>query len=205
MVWERLGFASVDTCESHLFGAFRREGYELRDRIEATRMASRRHGLAPKHGPRPGYGTYKRRVLRAQADRPQCAGVRKQPPRKGERCRRRAMAGSEHCFSHDPTRAAERERVLAEMQARQPVKQMVAIGPFAAWLRRRYAEHGTLGAMGAATGLHPSAVWRYKRGMGTSRTGDRISAELVRQAVERDGGTTFEELYGDGARGDGCR
>jgi hypothetical protein len=98
-VWERLGYKSTQSCAESLDRLFRENGYQLRDRIEATRLASTKHGLAPKHGPRPGYGPYRRRVLAGKEDRP-CKGVKRQSPRKGQPCGRHALEGSDFCVSH---------------------------------------------------------------------------------------------------------
>jgi hypothetical protein len=45
-------------------------------------------------------------------------GVKKNPPGKGQRCRRHALADSEYCYSHDPRRALERQAATAPMRAR---------------------------------------------------------------------------------------
>lgn len=50
-------------------------------------------------------------------DRPLCAAVRKNSPRRGEPCRLRAMAGSEFCSAHDPNRARERDAHLTRMRS----------------------------------------------------------------------------------------
>jgi len=50
--------------------------------------------------------------------RPLCKGVKLNPPGKGTRCRRRAVADSEYCYAHDPRRALERQAATARMRAR---------------------------------------------------------------------------------------
>lgn len=94
-IHERTRYANCHSCSRALYLAFRRLGLPCRERIEACVAASRVHGLAPKHGPRPGYGAYKRRVLGGQPDQPRCAGVKTQYPRRGEPCQHPAMMGSE--------------------------------------------------------------------------------------------------------------
>lgn len=111
-------YRSVRSCAEALHKHFRRLGLPLRERIEATVMASTKHGMAPKHGPRPGYGTYRRRVLAGRPDQPLCKGVRTQYPRRGQPCRRPAMYGSDYCVSHDPAREAERLAQTAAMRSR---------------------------------------------------------------------------------------
>lgn len=83
-------------------------------RIDAVKLASTKHRLASKHGSRAGYGTYRRRVLHGQEDRPLCKGVKQQPPGRGRPCEHRAMHGSDYCFQHDPDSA---DRVRATVTA----------------------------------------------------------------------------------------
>lgn len=63
-----------------------------------------------------------RRELRIAAgeilDRPRCAGVKTQAPRKGAPCQLRATADSDYCAAHDPARADQRAEALAAMRAR---------------------------------------------------------------------------------------
>lgn len=115
-IWSRTQYSSVRSCANGLHHHFTRLGLPRRERIEVVVMASRTHGLAPKHGPRTGYGPYKRRVLDGQDDQPLCAGVRTQYPRKGQPCQLRAMFGSEYCHRHDPALAPERGAHLARMR-----------------------------------------------------------------------------------------
>jgi hypothetical protein len=50
--------------------------------------------------------------------RPMCKGVKVTSPGKGRPCRRRALADSEYCYSHDPRRALERQATSSRMRAR---------------------------------------------------------------------------------------
>lgn len=119
LVWQKLGYASAQSCASSLFSLFQDRGYELRDRIEATVLASTKNGLSPRD-----WQERKRRrleaglTLRGKERQKRCAGVRTQYPRKGERCRRPAMHGSDFCVSHDPERAAEMSAYLERARAR---------------------------------------------------------------------------------------
>lgn len=123
--WQKLGYPSHRACSASLFSMMKRRGMKLHDRIEMVKVASTRHGLAPKHGPRPGYGPYKRKVLGGREDRPQCVATKQQAPGKGRRCNARAQGGSSYCYGHDPARKADRDRHLEAMRARQPKPELV--------------------------------------------------------------------------------
>lgn len=116
-IHDRVGYASPKSAAMAISNGFMRLGLERRDRITATRLASTTHGLAPRGAVDP---THKRmmRVKRGEImDRPLCAAVRKNSPRRGEPCRLRAMAGSEFCSAHDPNRARERDAHLTRMRS----------------------------------------------------------------------------------------
>lgn len=119
-LYEQLGYASPGTCEMAIGVAFRRLGLHVRERIEATVLASTRNGLSPRND-------RERRARRtaaglntqtAQPLRPRCAAVRVQYPRKGQPCRRPATGGSDYCTSHDPARQDERAAHLAAARDR---------------------------------------------------------------------------------------
>ena len=112
-IWTRTRYASAASLSRALHEQFMRLGLPRRDRLEASIAASTIHGLArdPEHRRR-------LKIARGEVRGLQCAGVRTQYPRKGERCQRWAMAGSEYCISHDPARAGERDAQLAAMRDR---------------------------------------------------------------------------------------
>lgn len=56
LLYERHGYASPQSCANSLSDLFRRYGLQARDRIEATRAASRKHG----RGARAEKAAYKR-------------------------------------------------------------------------------------------------------------------------------------------------
>lgn len=118
LVYQQLGYRSARSCGEALYVHFREAGLPLRDRVAAVVAASTRHGLAPKRGPRPGYSAYQRRVLHDQPDRPRCAAVRENYPRKGQPCQRPATRGSDYCPSHDPNRRDAIAAHLAQARAR---------------------------------------------------------------------------------------
>jgi hypothetical protein len=123
--WQKVGYRSERSAAMAIWSAFRELGLETRTRSTVVSMRNHRHGRCTRelraagadHGP-DGYRAWLKRQRGEY--RPQCAGVRVQYPRKGQRCTRPAMAGSEFCWAHDPARAAEREQHLAEMRRRQP-------------------------------------------------------------------------------------
>lgn len=102
-VWERAGYASAAGCARALSEQFIRLGLPRRDRIEATKLRCTKHGLASKHGRRPGYQAYRRRVLAGIPDQPPCAGTTSA----GKPCRHPAVRGSRFCMVHEPGRAEE--------------------------------------------------------------------------------------------------
>lgn len=118
-----LGYKSHHSADVAIGRAFRRFGLPVRERIEATVLASTSSGLSPQDR---AERTRKRRAAglvasgrRAMQPRqPLCAGTRAYYPRKGERCSRWARIGSEFCTAHDPALKAERDRHMAEMRAR---------------------------------------------------------------------------------------
>jgi hypothetical protein len=197
-LYKEAGYKSAAGCEAALGRAFHEAGYEVRDRIEATRLASTRHGLAPKHGPRPGYGAYKRRVLRGKADRPACKGTKATGPGRGEPCGDRAAAGSDFCFSHDPARQAERRAHLDAIHAanrRRVAAAALPMGPFAAFVAGLVAAEG--GQQGAASrlGLSVSSISVYARGLGSDkRPKSTIQVRTVERALACDG-RELAEVY----------
>lgn len=197
-IYRRAGYKSARSCSRCIYVGWRRLGLSARDRVEQTVLSSRRHGLAPRYGARPGYGTYRRRVLHGREDRPRCRGVRQQHPRKGERCQARAMEGSDYCFAHDPGRELERQAITARMRKRQSPRAMLPAGPFIAWLNRLHAEHGTWARVGGVVGVDATAVHRYGRGVDSNgRTLDRIGVDTVRRYVTC-AGTSIDAVYAEG-------
>lgn len=117
-MWERFGFASAHSCDVALHDAFKRQGFPLRNRIEATIAASTKHGLKRRNATPDELAEYKRRRRAAAGGYRPCAGVKTQAPGKGRPCQHNASPGSDYCASHDPAREEERRARLAEMRAR---------------------------------------------------------------------------------------
>jgi len=120
-----LGYKSAQSCEAAIGAAFKKHGLPTRDRIAATILAATKDGLSPRdHKERS-------RVRREagltyqgmRSRRPRCAGVRTQHPRAGGQCENVSMVGSDYCFNHDPARKEQRDRIAADMRARQTREQ----------------------------------------------------------------------------------
>lgn len=109
----RTRYVSVGSCANALQTQFARLGLPRRDRIEASVAVTRIHGRSRD----PEYRAALRRRT-GDLDRPLCAGVRQQYPRRGAPCRSHAMAGSTFCAAHDPDRAAARADRMERMRAR---------------------------------------------------------------------------------------
>jgi len=195
--YQAVGYGSHTSAAQAISREWKRLGLKARDRIEQVRKTCTTHGLSPKHGPRPGYGTYKRRVLQGREDQPLCKGVRLQHPRKGEPCERLAMYGSEYCISHDPERRAEVVSIVERARSNMPEREMVAMAPFSAWLQRQHAELGSWKAVADRVGRSVTLVHAYGRGINTATKEPKheIGRETVEELLAADGTTTFEELY----------
>lgn len=195
---KKLGYASRTSAATAISNGWKRLGLPARDRIEQVKLTCTVHGLAPKHGPRPGYKAYKRRAGLAEPLRPRCKGVRQQPPRKGEPCERSALEDSRFCFSHDSRYELKRQAHLVKVRARQPREEMVPMESFRKWLCARRDEQGSARAVARATSITYSLLCRYLKGQ--SSTGDHketISRKSVEAALDADGTATFADLYGE--------
>lgn len=132
LIYERFGYSSPKACGVALGTAFMSLGLPRRDRVEATIAAHLVHGNARrsmKASGDPAYLAHRRAQRRASGevlDRPLCAGVRQQYPRKGEPCQVRAQADSPFCAAHDPDRTAERDANLADARAKLGIGTAVA-------------------------------------------------------------------------------
>lgn len=122
-LWQVLGYASAHSCEFAIGNAFRRYGLPVRERIEATILASTSSGLSP----RDDRERRRRRReaglvvsgLRAMRPRqPRCAGVKLQAPGKGKPCSKPSLVGSDFCLAHDPSRRAEVVEIVARARER---------------------------------------------------------------------------------------
>lgn len=189
----KVGYKSHHSAAVAISAAWKRMGLPARGRIDAVKLACTTHGLAPKHGPRPGYGTYKRRQHRP--DQPRCAALKTQPPRKGTRCTRPAMVGAEFCFAHDPQRTLELQANVARMRKRRPRVEMLPMGPFAAWVVDLAAREGSLRRAAERYGWPVTAAYRYAKGQDTQ---GNPKATIARRTVEAwcdAAGATVDAIY----------
>lgn len=192
------GYKSHRVAEIAISREWKRLGLQARDRIEATRLASTKHGMAPRYGSRAGYGTYRRRILHGEEDQPLCAGVRQNHPRKGEPCELRAMKGARFCSQHDPERAAARVAHLDEVHARQRARfaeSALPMAPFAAFVARVHREAGSLRLAGERLGMTPTAVSVYRRSLGTDKKPKETIQRATVERVFEHAGVSFEEVY----------
>jgi len=101
------GYSSVRSLHEGLRVQFRAQGWPIRGRIDETVRVSTRHGLSRRGAKDPEH----RRRLRLASGEVRgvtCAGMRVGYPRKGDPCRRAALAGGDYCAAHEPSLDAER-------------------------------------------------------------------------------------------------
>lgn len=108
LLWERYGYASVESCASQLRCAFVALGLPRRSVEEANLIAHRKHGLAV--GGRDGSGY--RRYLNLTRYGP-CQAIRGD----GSACVRAAKAGTQFCGLHQPEEMARRAAQIAVVNA----------------------------------------------------------------------------------------
>jgi len=120
----RTGYRTVASCAEALYGHFKRRGWKLRPQREVTAARNYKHGQKPRKQTREQQNAYRRWLAEQRGwqavqgpGRPPCKGVKQNPPGKGQPCRRRALADSEYCHSHDPRRALERQATTSRMRA----------------------------------------------------------------------------------------
>lgn len=189
----KVGYKSHHSAAVAISEGWKRLGLPARARLDAVRMACTVHGMAPKHGPRPGYGTYRRRLH--TPDQPICAAVKGQPPGKGNPCKRPAITGSEYCHAHDPDRELERQFAVASMRSRLTRPDMVPMAPFATWLQDLHSAHGSFGRVAELIGMHRSQCYRFAKGQDTAgRPKDTISAQLAERSAMA-AGSTLDAIY----------
>jgi hypothetical protein len=120
----RTGYRTVASCAEALYGHFKRRGWKLRPQRQVTAARNHRHGRKPRIQNREQQNAYRRWLAEQRGwqtiqgpGRPPCKGVKANPPGKGRPCRRRALADSDYCYSHDQRRALERQANTARMRA----------------------------------------------------------------------------------------
>lgn len=195
-VYKLVGYKTHNSAHGAIRRGWRGLGLRPLSRIESARRASTKHGLAPKHGPRPGYAKYRRVVLNGEEDR-RCAGVKQHPPHKGDPCDRSPGKGSEFCTKHDPQRRAETMAIIRSARDRLPKPDMVPMAPLTEWLCLRRGQLGTWVAVADSIGKSVSMVHAYGNGLSTAKKEPKEA--IGRETVERflcNAGVRFEDLYG---------
>jgi hypothetical protein len=193
-------YSSYKTLSSAIYREFKVRGWPRRDRIEATRLASYKHGLAPRRRTKvlgaKAEGNY-RRWLKHQRGEPsvRCRGKVTQGPRKGGRCLRPAMHGATLCNSHAPT--AGQLRAIGAMNAGWLASHLPP-EPLAAYLEERRKDFPSWRAMAIliAGPAGKPATWQsgLKRIVDGHRSGVRRStADQILEAIGE--GLTVEDLY----------
>jgi hypothetical protein len=184
-----------DGLTNGLHGAFVKLGWPRRDRIEATNIASFKHGLAPRKGR--DNVNYERWKKQGRA-RPRCKGtVRNHSRRHGGRCAKAAIEGSDYCYNHDPAREAERDAYLVKM--REASHAVVDIMPFTHWLVWEAVKYPTVRAFAEKLGMDNGHVGHWLKGKGGGSDKPIIKPATIEKALANYGGdTTFADLYPEG-------
>ena len=176
--------ASAEQLEGALRRYFRQQGYQTRSVAE----------------------TLKGRACRAEIT---CC----ETTARGRPCQGNPIKGSRYCWQHHPDYAANRKAAahLERMrQSRRWVTELVPMEPFVAWLRQRRSELALppdqrrfkdrdegLARLSEATGISASTLGKWMRFLSSKSTPKRtITRSKVKEVLERDGTTTFAELYG---------
>jgi hypothetical protein len=188
------GYASENALLNSIYHAFVKLGWPRRDRMEATNIASYRHGMAPRKGRNnTDYERWKK--ARPGASRPRCKGLVRGKKRYGARCGRPAKHGSDYCPAHDP---AQREEVLTRVAAMRATSHAVVnIWPFTDWLVEQRTRFPTQRAFAEALGVDSSVVGLWLKGQGHNPTRrpviKPVTVERALQALGQ--GPRLAELY----------
>jgi hypothetical protein len=125
----RTDYKTAASCAEALYGHFKRRGWKLRPQRQVTAARNHKHGRKRRGQTRAEQNAYRRWLAEQRGwqavqgpGRPLCKAVKLNPPGKGRPCRRRALADSEYCHSHDPRRTLERRAATARMRARAPTE-----------------------------------------------------------------------------------
>lgn len=125
---------------------------------------------------------------------------------------------ADYCWQHDESYAENREAIshLERMRARRRwMKELVPMAPFVAWLERRRAEldaacrasgapprrskrgitYGGLRELSRRTGVDQSTLARWMEFRSTKGPKHSITETKVREVLDRDSTTSFDELY----------
>lgn len=186
-------YASPRSLNRAIHHAFEFMGWPRRDRVQATRLASYRHGLAAKSSSNRQNPNYRRWNKHEQGRaQPRCRAKVTQGKRKGKRCLMASITGDVYCYGHSEKSKVVRSEALASMRARRDAR-LIPAEPFAAFLRRLRLELGNYTNVAAALGNTVSidGVRRYANGSRTT-----VMRDTVDKALDAYGnGVTTESLY----------
>ncbi|MCW2927892.1 MAG: hypothetical protein JWM86_1860 [Thermoleophilia bacterium] len=158
----RITYATENAAVSSLYSLFEARGWSRRDRIEMVRRVSTKHGRAGRAQARrygPDYAAYRRTQRKRNGDLRdvRCAVSNKS----GEPCKRWALAGKQHCVTHDPDRAAERARTMQAAWAASRAR-MLRWGDYRPAVQTAVDQHGQ-SALARASGVCVTVIGRMLR------------------------------------------
>jgi hypothetical protein len=203
--FEQVGYKTHGAAATAIGREWKRLGLKSRDRIEQTVISSTKHGRKRRRQTKAEQNAYRRWLSKQRgwkaikgAGQPTCEGVKEHGTRKGDPCERPAKENSRFCPAHDPETSASRRAHLDQVHAQTRARlaaTALPMGPFAAYVKRRWDELGSLRATAAALDLHPTAVSTYARGLGSNKQPKpTIQLATVERVLEADG-RVLEDLY----------
>lgn len=187
--------ATVNSLCNSLHHAWKVHGWPTRDRVEATRLASWKHGRKVRAGH--DEGAYRRWFKETHGlYQPTCEGTltgRGNPADAGRPCTKPTLTGGRFCAQHDPERQAEHAARLARMRAERDERRgpMLPTAPIGAWLDGLCAERGTT-VVAEQLGVHKSRIHQLRRGK--VKTISRARAQEMLDILQP--GLTVDDLTG---------
>ena len=162
-------------------------GWPARDRVQATRIASWKHGLKTRASGDLQYRRWAR--TNSQPPRPRCAHL------KGEqRCRNYASRQSKYCYGHSNQSQISRKKAAAQAKISRQ-SSLLPAGPLTGWLQASVKQTGSAVRLSELTGLSADGIRRYLNG--SRKTVKRSTVERYLQAGRAAGITTpnLSQLY----------
>lgn len=186
----RTSYTTPHACGNAMCRMFKRMGWPARDRIEATRAASYKHGLKPRKGTNTGKYNAWRKAKKGERQR--CTATSRKTD---ARCTRFAPTGKKVCYAHDPDFEARRVAGGAARAAAVNAD-LVPVGPFQAWLRARVKEASSaLALAGRWPDVKVSTLYRVLNGAPGKTPGMMRKRTIERVLEASNTGTRFEDLY----------
>jgi hypothetical protein len=207
LVWEKFGYASELAAGEGIYRAFKELDLPRRSQREVTVARNLKHGRKTRAQTNEEQNAYRRWLAEQRGwnriqgpGQPRCEGIKRQSPRKGERCKRPALEGSRFCQSHEPSRELQRQATTARMRRQIPARELVEFEPFARWVEGTYRELGTLKAVADVLGCSPTTVMQFIHREQTSNGGPRqprthISRAALDRYLARPEVPVFEQIY----------